>query len=70
MDFESLREALHHQPFEPFSIRMADGRVLPVPHPDFVAAVPRRVVVVAEDGSWSQLEPRLIASLEYGASAG
>jgi hypothetical protein len=65
MDVEGLREALHKEPFEPFTIRMADGRSLPVPHPDFLAVAPRRVVLVGEDASWSVLEPRLIASLDY-----
>ena len=65
MDITGIREALHKQPFEPFTIRMADGRGFSVPHPDFVAVVPRRIVVVAEDGSWSVVEPGLIASLDY-----
>jgi hypothetical protein len=65
MDVEGLKEALHKEPFQPFTIRMADGRRLPVPHPDFVAVVPRRIIVVAEDGSWSVVEPRLVASLDY-----
>ena len=65
MDLNGLREAIRRQPFEPFSIGLADGRVLPVPHPDFVALTPRRVIVVAEDGSWSVVEPVLIVSLDY-----
>jgi len=64
MDIDGVREALHKQPFEPFTIRLADGRSLPVPHPDFVAVAPRRIVVVAEDSSWTVLEPRLIVSLD------
>jgi hypothetical protein len=65
MDLNGIREALRRQPFESFSIGLADGRVLPVPHPDFVALTPRRVIVVAEDGSWSVVEPLLIVSLDY-----
>ena len=64
MDIQGLREALHREPFEPFSIRLADGRSLPVPHPDFVAIGPRRIVVVTEDDSWSVVEPLLIVSLD------
>jgi hypothetical protein len=64
MDIAGVREALHKQPFEPFAIRLADGRSLPVPHPDFVALTPRRVIVGAEDDSWSIVEPLLIASLD------
>jgi hypothetical protein len=64
MDIAGVREALHRQPFEPFNIRLADGRSLPVPHPDFVALTPRRVIVGAEDYSWSIIEPLLIVSLD------
>ncbi len=64
MDITGVREALHKQPFEPFIIRLADGRSLPVPHPDFVAVLPRRIFVRAEDNSWSIVEPLMIVSLD------
>src|SRR5437773_10383137 len=64
MDIAGVREALHKQPFEPFVIRLADGRSLPVRHPDFVALTPRRVIVGAEDDSWNIIEPLLIVSLD------
>jgi len=64
MDIEGIREVLHHQPFEPFLIRLADGRSLPVPHPDFVALTPRRVIVGADDDSWSIVDPFMIVSLD------
>jgi len=64
MDIAGVREALHKQPFEPFVIRLADGRSLNVPHPDFVALTPRRVIVGGMDDSWSIIEPLLIVSLE------
>ncbi len=68
MDIQGIREALHREPFEPFAIRLADGRSLPVPHPDFVALGPRRIVVVAEDDSWSVIEPLLIVSLDQNGA--
>ena len=64
MDIAGVREALHKQPFQPFVIRLADGRSLPVSHRDFVAIGPRRIVVVEEDDSWSIVEPLLIVSLD------
>lgn len=67
MDIAGVREALHAEPFVPFTIRLADGRSLPVPHPDFVALTPRRVIVGATDDTWSVLEPLLIVSLDHGA---
>jgi len=69
MDLAGIREAVHKQPFEPFTIRLADGRALPVPHPDFVAVGNRRIVVVAEDDSWSVIEPLLIVSLDSNGRA-
>ena len=64
MDIARIREALHKQPFKPFTIRLADGRSLAVPHPDFVALSKRRIVVVAEDDSWTVVEPPLVVSLD------
>ena len=34
MDFNGLREAIRKEPFEPFVIRLADGRAIPIRHPD------------------------------------
>ncbi len=65
MDIAGIREALHKQPFEPFAIRLADGRSVAVRHPDFVAVHRRRVIVIADDGAWSVVEPLLIVSLDY-----
>jgi hypothetical protein len=65
MDLQGIREALRHQPFDPFSIRLADGRTLSVPHPDMVAVGNRRIIVVQPDDSWSVIEPLLIVSLDY-----
>ncbi len=67
MDIAGVREALRREPFEPFLMRLADGRSLEVRHPEFVAISPRRIVVIADDevGSWSVVEPLLIVSLDY-----
>jgi len=64
MDLNGLREALRQEPFEPFAIRLADGRSLPVRHPEFVAVGQRRAVVIGENDSWSWIEPLLIVSLD------
>ena len=65
MDIKGVREALRRKPFEPFSIRLADNRELPVPHPEFVAVGPRRIIVIAADNSWSVVEPLMMVSLDY-----
>jgi hypothetical protein len=65
MDIEGIRQALRREPFKPFTMRLADGRALPVPDSDFVALSPRRIIVIAEDSSWSVIEPLLVVSLDY-----
>jgi hypothetical protein len=65
MEINAIREALHCQPFRPFSLRLADGRELFVPHLDLVALSSRRVVVINHhDESTAILEPLLIVSVE------
>jgi hypothetical protein len=65
MDLEGVREALLKRPFEPFSIRLADGRSLAVRHPEMVAVGKRRIVVVQPDDSTLFIEPLLIVSLDF-----
>jgi len=64
MENAAVREALHRQPFESFTIQLADGRSLLVKHPDFVAVGARRVVYVGQDDSTTIIEPLLIVSLD------
>lgn len=64
MDIAGVRDVLHRQPFQPFVIRLADGRSLRVLHPDFVAVGKRHIVVIAEDDTTSIIEPLLIVSLD------
>jgi hypothetical protein len=70
MDLNGLREALRRQPFEPFSIRLADGRSVPVPHPDFLAVGKRRAVLIQDDDSCLWLEPLLVVSIDWPSGAG
>ncbi len=65
MDLQGVREALRQQPFEPFAMRLADGRSLDVRHPEMVAVGQRRLIVVQPDDSWSVIEPLLVVSLDY-----
>jgi hypothetical protein len=65
MDLRGLREAVLKRPFKPFAIRLADGRSLPVKHPEFIAVGQRRAVVIGENDSCFWLEPLLIVSLDW-----
>lgn len=65
MDLNGLREAIRHQPFKPFAIRLADGRCLPVGHPEMLAVGKRLAVLVQEDDSLVWLGPLLVVSIEW-----
>jgi hypothetical protein len=69
MNLEAIRDALHRQPFQSFNLRLADGRALYVPHPDFVAVSPRRVIHLTPEGASTFIEPLLILSIDYAAPA-
>jgi hypothetical protein len=64
MDLNSIRNALREQPFRPFELHLADGRRVPVTHPEFVAMNQRIVIVTDEQSATKILEPLLIVSLE------
>ena len=72
MTIEQFRTTLHQQPFKPFSIRMADGRVFEIRHPDFVAHAPtgRTVIVMQSDESYSVLDLLLMSEIEVAAPNG
>jgi hypothetical protein len=64
MDLNSIRHALKELPFRPFELYLADGRRVPVKHPEFVAMNNRIVIVTDENSATKILEPLLIVSLE------
>lgn len=73
MDLNSIRSALRTQPFQPFrpfELFVADGRRVPVKHPEFVAMNQRIVIVTDEDSDTKVLEPLLIVSIEPLSSSG
>lgn len=62
-----IRELLHASPFQPFIIRMADGREYRIDHPDFVLAaasdVPQ-ITIEESDGRQHSLSAMLVTSVE------
>ena len=70
MDLAGLREALLQRPFEPFSIRLADGRSLAVRHPELLAVGKRRAILIQDDDSCLWLEPLLVVSIDWPSGAG
>jgi hypothetical protein len=66
MTIEPLRRAHRAAPFQPFTVRMADGRQFHIPQPDFLSMSPsgRAAVVFHDDGSASILGLLLMTKLE------
>jgi hypothetical protein len=67
MTADRLREALQKRPFERFVIHLADGRKVPVDHPELAAIYPsgRTVFVVQRDETSSWIDVLLITELEW-----
>ena len=69
MNIDQFREVLHAALFQPFTIHVADGRSLPVPHPDFIAIMPygKTIIVVSpkeRKSSFAIVDVPLITQLE------
>jgi hypothetical protein len=63
---ERVREALHQQPFRAFEIRLLDGRMLTVKHPDFVALPPppqKRDIIVWDEAGVQMIDLALIQEI-------
>jgi hypothetical protein len=68
MDTKEIRKAVRKHPFQPFTLRMNDGREFYIPHPEYVA-VGRDVVVIVDiedEETTTWVEPLLIASMHAG----
>jgi hypothetical protein len=62
MNAEAIKRLLEAEPFQPFSINLASGRDLMVPHRDFVSASPnyRMLTVWHEDDSCDIVDVLLV----------
>jgi hypothetical protein len=63
MRIDELKRAKDERPFRPFLIRMADGREIPVRHPNAVAWDDPRVAICATREGWEVIDVALITSL-------
>lgn len=75
MTIDKIKAAYEARPFKPFTIHLADGRVMPVSHPEFMAMLPggRNIFVALEDGSYHIIDLLMVVSLGFdlkGGSAG
>lgn len=71
MTAEQLRAMREANPFRPFTIHLADGRSVTVPHRDFVSQSPggRTIIVYGADEAVSVLDLLLVTELEVQAPA-
>jgi hypothetical protein len=67
MTIEQLRAAYQAQPFRPFVVYLADGRKIPVHHPDFIMASPRgrTVSIYQRDDTLDIVDVLLVTDLEF-----
>ncbi len=66
MTIEQIRELHQARPFRPFRISLADGREIPITHPELLAVNPKRrtIYAVAPDGTGHYIDLLLVVSLD------
>ena len=71
MTKEAIHTTLHAQPFRPFALRLTDGTLVAVPHPEFMAVSQggRTAVVFTEGEKFSILDLGLVTAIETSSSA-
>jgi hypothetical protein len=69
MTIEKIREAYDAEPFQPFTIHLANGRQIHVAHREFMASSPsgRTIVVYQSDDRHNVIDVMLISDLEFGS---
>ncbi|MHB1423908.1 MAG: hypothetical protein ACYC3I_12070 [Gemmataceae bacterium] len=69
MTGEQLRAMREANPFRAFTIHLADGRTLAVPHRDFVSQSPggRTIIVYRADAAFCVVDLYLVTELEVQA---
>jgi hypothetical protein len=62
---EQLQRAIHNIPFWPFTLMVADGAELHVPHPEFITHAPngRTAAVTHPDGTIETVDLLLVTRL-------
>jgi hypothetical protein len=66
MTKEGLSKAMRRTPFQPFVLRLADGRAVRVPHQDFISMHPtgRTVIVYGQNEDLEILDVMLVTGLQ------
>lgn len=68
MTRDVVHTTLKAQPFKPFYFRLADGALVPVPHPEFVVLSEggRTAVVHTGGETFKILDLGLVTAIEFG----
>jgi len=69
MTVEQLREVVNTQPFTPFTLQLADGNEVAVPHREFLwihPKNPRTVGVALENSAFKIIDLLLVAAIPKG----
>jgi hypothetical protein len=71
MTKDAIQSTLHAQPFKRFSLRLTDGTLVPVPHPDFmvVSQGGRTAIITTEGEKFSIVDLGLVTTIELGQDA-
>ncbi len=71
MTKQAVEERLHAQPFKPFALRLTDGSLVPVPHPDFMLLSQggRTAVINTEGESLKILDLALVTAIEFNSAS-
>jgi hypothetical protein len=66
MTITALKQLVETDPFQPFNIRLADGRHVPVQHREFLMTSPsgRTAIVYQPDDSFNVIDLLLVTDLE------
>lgn len=66
---DRLRAALQTLPFQPFKVELANGKSIPIIHPDYahLSPVGRTLIVYGREEEWSEtIDVFLITNLAHG----
>ena len=53
MNAETIRDYMRREPFEPFVIRMSNGEVHEIRHPECALVMKTKMIVYYPDNDWS-----------------
>jgi hypothetical protein len=69
---DQFRSMLTAQPFQPFTLHLADGRQMHVPHPEFAGLFPsgRTVIIHKPDNTFEIIDLLLVVGLEARPASG